>query len=98
MAVLGVKEDGWKGPNQYPQILSAVIKLALFMAMQRGLELADVEDGEDMDDDDDDNDFSDSAYRSAPGPCCPGHRQKGCLQFVQRIMDRFMVRGSHGPM
>jgi hypothetical protein len=24
--------------------------------------------------------------------------RKGCLQFVQDMMDKFMVRGSHGPM
>jgi hypothetical protein len=31
LAVLGVKEDGWKGPEQYPPSLSAVIKVARFM-------------------------------------------------------------------
>ena len=28
LAVLGVREDGWKGPKQYPPILSRVIKVA----------------------------------------------------------------------
>ncbi|KAF7449883.1 PRP38-assoc multi-domain protein [Pyrenophora tritici-repentis] len=39
LAVLGVKEDGWKGPEQYPPILSAVIKIARFMVVQKGLEI-----------------------------------------------------------
>ncbi|KAL7778328.1 hypothetical protein CFE70_005007 [Pyrenophora teres f. teres 0-1] len=40
LAVLGVKEDGWKGPEQYPPILSAVIKIARFMVVQKGLEMS----------------------------------------------------------
>jgi hypothetical protein len=31
LAVFGVKEDGWKGHEQYPPILSAVIKVAGFI-------------------------------------------------------------------
>ena len=41
LAVLGVKEDGWKGPEQYPPILSAVIKIARFMVVQQALELSE---------------------------------------------------------
>ena len=26
------------------------------------------------------------------------HQPKGCLEFMQQIMDRFIVRGSHSPM
>jgi superfamily II DNA helicase RecQ len=88
LAVLGVKEDGWKGPEQYPPILSAVIKVARFMVVQQALELS-----EPFDDTFDD----DSAYESDSGQR-PQRRPKGCLQFVQEMMDQFMVRGSHGPM
>jgi hypothetical protein len=97
LAVLGVKEEGWKGPEQYPPILSAVIKMARFMVVQQGLELsgADLVDpqgsGEETDDD------NDSAYESGPS-ASPRCRPKGCLQLVRQMMDRFMVRGSHGPM
>jgi hypothetical protein len=88
LAVLGVKEDGWKGPEQYPPILSAVIKVARFMVVQQALELSGPLDDE-LDDD--------SAYESDSSR--PHQRRpKGCLQFVQEMMDRFMVRGSHGPM
>jgi superfamily II DNA helicase RecQ len=88
LAVLGVKEDGWKGPEQYPPILSAVIKVARFMVVQQALELS-----EPLDDTFDD----DSAYESDSGRQ-PHRRPKGCLQLVQEMMDKFMVRGSHGPM
>ena len=37
LTVLGVKEDGWKGSDQCPPILSVVIKTARFMVVQQGL-------------------------------------------------------------
>jgi hypothetical protein len=60
LAVLGVKEDGWKGPEQYPPILSAVIKIARFMLVQQGLELsdADLADPQDSSDEFDDDSCS----------------------------------------
>jgi hypothetical protein len=88
LAVLGVKEDGWKGPDQYPPILSAVIKVARFMVVQQALELS-----EPLDDAFD----NDSAYKS-DGSHQRQRQPKGCLQFVQEIMDRFMVRGSYSLM
>jgi hypothetical protein len=94
LAVLGVKEEGWKGPEQYPPMLSAVIKVARFMVVQQGLELSDSDLLDDSSDEAED-DFSDSAYNSGPSP---RRRPKGCLQLVQQMIDRFMVRGSHGPM
>jgi RecQ family ATP-dependent DNA helicase len=90
LAMLGVKEDGWKGVEQYPPILSAVIKVARFMVVQHALELSGPLDRDELDDDN-------SAYESDSSRPCQ-HRPKGCLQFVQEMMDRFMVRGSHGPM
>jgi hypothetical protein len=92
LAVLGVKEDGWKGVEQYPPILSAMIKIVRFMVVQKGLELAGPKEAKDTDNNS--NDFNSSTYKSEPSP----RRPKGCLQFVQQMMDRFMVRGSHGPM
>jgi hypothetical protein len=58
LAVLGVKEDGWKGPKQYLLILSAVIKVAQFMVVQQALELSKL-----LNDTFDD----DSAYESDSG-------------------------------
>jgi RecQ family ATP-dependent DNA helicase len=92
LAVLGVKEDGWKGAEQYPPILSAVIKVARFMVVQQALELS-----EPLDENEDEWDDDDSAYESDSSRL-RRRRPKGCLQFVQEMMDKFMVRGSHGPM
>jgi superfamily II DNA helicase RecQ len=89
LAVLGVKEEGWKGPEQYPPILSAVIKVARFMVVQQALELSEPFQDDEWEDD--------SAYESDPSRS-PARRPKGCLQFVQEMMDKFMVRGSHSPM
>ncbi|KAF1828319.1 hypothetical protein BDW02DRAFT_584568 [Decorospora gaudefroyi] len=56
---------------------------------------ADLADSQDSDEETDDMD--DSAYESGPSRS-PRRRPRGCLQLVQQMMDRFMVRGSHGPM
>ncbi|RYO48247.1 hypothetical protein AA0116_g12773 [Alternaria tenuissima] len=90
LAVLGVKEDGWKGAEQYPPVLSAVIKVARFVVVQQALELSGPLDEDEFN--------SDSAYKSDDSSNPPRRRRKGCLQFVQEMMDRFMVRGSHSPM
>ncbi|CAE7016508.1 Telomere-associated helicase [Pyrenophora teres f. teres] len=85
LAVLGVKKDGWKGPEQYPPILSAVIKIARFMVVQKGLEMSGPEEDSG---DETDNNLDDSAYESGPSQ---RRRPKGCLQLVQKMMDRFMI-------
>jgi hypothetical protein len=94
LAVLGVKEEGWKGAEQYPPILSAIIKVARFMVVQQGLQLADLidESNNELDNELD----NDSAYGSDPRRQL--QRPKGYLQLVQQMMDKFMVRGSYGPM
>lgn len=90
LAVLGVQEAGWKGPEQYPPILSAVIKVARFMVVQQALELSEPFREAEFD--------SDSAYESEESSSVHQPRRQGCLQWVQAMMDRFMVRGTHGPM
>lgn len=37
LALLGVSDQGWVGPDRYPSILSAVIKMARFMVVQSAL-------------------------------------------------------------
>ncbi|KAG9379897.1 ATP-dependent DNA helicase Q1 [Pyrenophora tritici-repentis] len=83
LAVLGVRRTDGR-PEQYPPILSAVIKIARFMVVQKGLEMSGPE--EDSGDETDD-DLDDSAYESGPSQ---RRRPKGCLQLVQKMMDRFM--------
>jgi RecQ family ATP-dependent DNA helicase len=94
LAVLGVREDGWKGAESYPPILSAVIKVARFMVVQKALNMSPPEEDEGYDSDNGSSSDSDSgsSSNSAEPP------RKGCLQFVSGMMDKFMVRGSHGPM
>jgi hypothetical protein len=89
LAVLGVKEDSWKGAEQYPPILSAVIKVARFMVVQQALELSEAFNDDKFD--------SDSAYDSDSSD--PRQRwRKGCLQLVKEIIDQFIVRGTHSLM
>jgi hypothetical protein len=59
------------------------------MVVQQALELSELLGNDEFDDD--------SAYESDSSQRRQ-RRPKGCLQFVQEMMDRFMVRGSHGPM
>ena len=94
LAVLGVREDGWKGPELYPPVLWAVIKVARFMVVQKAIDMSPLEDegyGSDSSDSSDDDNSSERSNRTEPP-------RKGCLQLVRDMMDKFMVRGSHGPM
>jgi hypothetical protein len=58
--------------------------------VQQGLELVDLIDKSSNELEDD------SAYESDPSRQL--QRPKGCLQLVQQIMDKFMIRGSYGLM
>ncbi|KIV98742.1 uncharacterized protein PV09_09494 [Verruconis gallopava] len=40
LAVLGVSETGWRGPDSYPPILLSVIKCARFMVVQKAVHMA----------------------------------------------------------
>jgi len=96
-AVLGVREGGFRTPEDYPPILSRVIKVARFMVVKKAVELSDEpeeEDAAELPSSMDHTDW-DSAYGGSPPPSSPG--RKGCLQWVTQMMDRFMVRGSQGP-
>jgi hypothetical protein len=78
--------------------LSAMIKVARFMVVQQGLQLADLidESNNELNNELNDELDNDSAYGSDPRRQL--QRPKGCLQLVQQMMDKFMVRGSHGLM
>jgi hypothetical protein len=74
-----------------------VIKTARFIVVQQGLELSGADLPDPQDSNEETDDFDDSAYDSSAS-ASPRRRPKGCLQLVQQMIDRFMVRGSHGPM
>lgn len=154
LAVLGVKEVGWKGVDQYPPILSKLIKIARFMVVQQAFddvqpadEFAEFEDdgknygseeeeegngGEvgwtnvgDVDDDEDwlvvdgeddvengeqvrqiarDGRYGEGTvgqkYSDADSAddTEPPESRHGVIEAVSQMMDRFMVRGTNGPM
>ncbi|KIV98356.1 uncharacterized protein PV09_09802 [Verruconis gallopava] len=154
LAVLGVSETGWRGPDSYPPILSSVIKCARFMVVQKAVHMArsPVENehfaGRRKMDLDEDSGYdsngtaspspssrvqwrshgrssspiphepvspnrfrwaSSSVHgRSSPGnPSSPvmeprgrpqTRRARSCLDFVNDMMDQFMVRGTKGPI
>ncbi|KAF1807826.1 hypothetical protein P152DRAFT_406735, partial [Eremomyces bilateralis CBS 781.70] len=90
LAVLGVDQTAWRDSETYPPILSAVIKCARFMVVQKAVHMADPlqEDGYWTSSI---IDFEDSGgSRLTP--------RKSCLYWVDRMMDGFMVRGSKSPM
>jgi hypothetical protein len=89
LAVLGVKEDGWKCPKLYPPVLLLTIKVACFIIVQHALELSEPFEDEDFD--------YDSGYGGEGNSSRP-RQPKGCLEFVGKMMDGFMVRGSRSPM
>jgi hypothetical protein len=97
MAVLGVRDrGGWRTPEDYPLILSKVIKLARFMVVCKAMELVDPEEEAEPTSSMPEEDW-DSVYGGSPSPS-PTISKKGCLQWVTQMMDWFMVRGSQGPM
>lgn len=69
LAVLGVKEGGWKGANQYPPIVSAMIKIARFMVVQQAVKLEGLLKSDGCD--------SDDEVRVVQA-------QKGCLSWSRR--------------
>jgi hypothetical protein len=89
LAVLGVKEDSWKGAEQYPPILLAVIKVARFIVVQQALEVLKPFTNNEFE--------SDSVYKSNSSDPRQ-RRRKGCLQLVKEIIDWFIVRGTYSLM
>jgi hypothetical protein len=79
MAILGVRDrGGWRTPEDYPPILSKVIKLARFMVVRKAMELADQEEEAEPTSSMQEEDW-DSAYGGSLSPS-PTVSQKGCLQ------------------
>ena len=97
-AILGVSPgDGWKGPDSYPPILSAIIKVAHFMVVQKAAELASpLGDEGKLSGCSSPCDF-DSAYESDSSS--GGQRSgRSRLQWVNKMTDDFMIRGTDSPM
>jgi len=87
LAMLGVKGNGWMDASNYPPILSAMIKISRFMVIQQGLEMNDSSRPDSQDSHS--SSFSVEETRIV---------QPGCLKYVAKMMNRFMIRDSHSPM
>lgn len=88
LTVLSVKKDSWKGLKQYPPILLTVIKVARFMMVQQVLKLLNLFKENELNESDG---STDSLQPHKP-------HIKECLQFIQDMMNRFMVQDSHSLM
>jgi RecQ family ATP-dependent DNA helicase len=90
IAVLGVQMNSWCGPDTYPPILSAMIKISRFMVVQQAVE----------------NGYPEIDSRPSTGSNSSGQindvevepSTQSCLKEAKGMMDKFMVRGTHGPM
>lgn len=82
-AVLGISEDSYLGADRYPPILSRIIKFSRFMVIQAAIDAAGP---------DSDSDSERSSSQDTP-PARPA-----AIHYLRDMMDRFMIRGSLGPM
>jgi hypothetical protein len=100
LAALGISPSGtgFRGADTYPSILSAVIKVAHFMVVQRAEQLARPTADDEFSLCDSPCEFEDSGYQSG------GSRDEGrsggqsSFEWVRKMMDGFMVRGCGSPM
>ena len=107
-AVLGLSEHGWKGPESYPPVLSAIIKVSRFFIVQKAYIVAQAQNEEP---DTEANRFwredsgyeSDWASQSSRTHQDSQRRQQQqdrstCLGLVVGMVEHFGTRGSHSPM
>jgi len=87
LTMLGVKGNGWMNVSNYLLILFVMIKISRFMVIQQGLEM---DDSSRLDSQDShSSSFSVEEIRIV---------QSGCLKYVAKMMNRFMIQGSHSLM
>ncbi|KAI7592077.1 hypothetical protein KC316_g2510 [Hortaea werneckii] len=99
LAALGVSPTGkgFRGPNEYPSTLSAVIKVAHFIVVQQADQLGQWDDQE-YSSCCSPCEFEDSGYESGGSREHPRSRGLSSFKWVRRMMDGFMVRGCGSPM
>jgi hypothetical protein len=111
LAVLGVDPFGgrFRSPETYPPILSSVIKVAHFMIIQQAEQLAQPIDDDAFSTCSSPCDFgNDSGYESEERSPVRSQQQlrhrkqrqrpRSSFEWVKRMMDDFMIRGSGSPM
>ena len=87
LAVLGLEEKGWKGVDSYPSLLSSFIKISRFLVLWFSLEKSST-----LDTDSDSDSGSDTSTYSL------GIGNRGVLERISFLVDRFLVRGSRSPI
>ncbi|KAK3046025.1 hypothetical protein LTR09_012462 [Extremus antarcticus] len=109
-AVLGVRPfgGGYRGPESYPPVLSAIIKIAHFMVVQRAEQISrPIDNDESLSPCSSPCDFEDSGYESngesynGTRPRHPNERRghhRSSFEWVRKMMDGFIVRGSASPI
>ena len=110
-AVLGVRPfgGGYRDPESYPPVLSAIVKIAHFMVVQQAEQQArSAESNPLFSPCSSPCNFEDSGYESNSGESDdssrPRHRNKrrshhrSSFEWVRKMMDSFMVRGSGSPI
>jgi hypothetical protein len=100
LAALGVSPSGtgFRGADTYPSILSAVIKVAHFMVVQRAEQLARLAAEDEFSLCSSPFEFEDSGYESGGGRREGRSGGQSSFDWVRKMMDAFMVRGCGSPM
>ena len=89
LAVLGVTSTGFLGPDRYPSILSAVLKIGRFFVLRTCYENSTTEYPKiDIDNSNDSDDSITSDTNS----------NNKSLKRLKTIIDRFIIRDSHTPI
>ena len=87
LAVLGVRisgsQWGWMGPDNYPPILSKMIKIARFMVIEQAF----WERGQDISD----SSFDSGLSLSDTDSELKHEKRPECLELVQKYMNKFMI-------
>ena len=100
LAVLGVKSAGtswrWRTPEDYPPILSKIIKVARFILIQQAMQQTEeLDESSESEETSSSNPSEEERERREQGRQRP---KEHCLELVTRWMDQFMIRGSHSAM
>ena len=93
LAVLGLEENGFRGPDSYPSILSSILKITRFFVLRFAFEPS-LEYSSDSDSDSDLSDLSPEPDLLFPGE----NLDTGSLERLRALIDRFLIRGSYSTI
>lgn len=91
LAVLGVKETGFHGPESYPSMLSSIIKISRFLVCRYSYEESTTlrpQSNDELGSESEDISLIDLGLELGSGP----------LTRLTTLVNQFMISGSHSPM